>query len=101
MTSTETDVPQDAPEHCPGTQSESAGKTSACSGCPNQQICSSGITKGPDPTIELVKERLKEVKNKLLVLSGKGGVGKSAVMPGARLLWKINFFFEKCEYQVA
>jgi len=34
--------PENAPEHCPGTQSEDAGKASACAGCPNQQICSSG-----------------------------------------------------------
>lgn len=33
--------------------------------------------KGPDPGIELVRNRLSEVKNKLLILSGKGGVGKS------------------------
>lgn len=33
--------------------------------------------KGPDPGIALVKDRLSEVKNKLLILSGKGGVGKS------------------------
>lgn len=38
-----------------------------------------GETKGPDPGIELVKNRLAEVKNKLLILSGKGGVGKSTV----------------------
>lgn len=35
--------PENAPEHCPGTQSEDAGKSSACAGCPNQQICSSGL----------------------------------------------------------
>ena len=29
------------PEHCPGTQSEDAGKASACDGCPNQKICAS------------------------------------------------------------
>ncbi|XP_019870205.2 cytosolic Fe-S cluster assembly factor NUBP1 homolog [Aethina tumida] len=74
MTSVETPVP----EHCPGTQSENAGKASACAGCPNQQICSSG-PKGPDPGIQLVKERLGSVKNKILILSGKGGVGKSTV----------------------
>ena len=34
---------------CPGTKSEDAGKVSACQGCPNQQICSSGATKQPDP----------------------------------------------------
>ncbi|CAO1423618.1 unnamed protein product [Diamesa hyperborea] len=72
-------IPENAPEHCPGTQSEAAGKTSACAGCPNQQVCASGDTKGPDPGIELVKNRLAEVKNKLLILSGKGGVGKSTV----------------------
>lgn len=73
------DVPQNAAEHCPGTQSDNAGKTSACAGCPNQNLCSTGTTKGPDPAIELVKERLAEVRNKLLILSGKGGVGKSTV----------------------
>lgn len=63
---------------CPGTQSENAGKASACAGCPNQKICSTG-PKGPDPGIQLVKERLENVKYKILILSGKGGVGKSTV----------------------
>lgn len=48
-------------------------------GCPNQNICASGTTTGPDPGIELVKNRLTDVKHKLMVLSGKGGVGKSTV----------------------
>ncbi|XP_067204451.1 cytosolic Fe-S cluster assembly factor Nubp1 homolog isoform X2 [Linepithema humile] len=64
---------------CPGTQSDSAGKASSCAGCPNQSLCSSGATKKPDPGIALVKERLSSVHNKLLVLSGKGGVGKSTI----------------------
>lgn len=72
-------IPNNPPEHCPGTQSETAGKASACEGCPNQQICASGVVKGPDPGIELVKNRLQDVKNKILILSGKGGVGKSTV----------------------
>jgi Mrp family chromosome partitioning ATPase len=67
------------PEHCPGTESANAGKASACAGCPNQQICASDVAKGPDPGIQLVKERLEQVRNKILVLSGKGGVGKSTV----------------------
>ncbi|KAJ8387086.1 hypothetical protein AAFF_G00160260 [Aldrovandia affinis] len=71
------DVPSDAPEHCPGTQSEQAGKTSACEGCPNQKICSSGAPRAPDPAVEVIKENLALVKHKILVLSGKGGVGKS------------------------
>ncbi|XP_063993884.1 cytosolic Fe-S cluster assembly factor NUBP1 homolog [Diachasmimorpha longicaudata] len=73
------DVPAEAPEHCPGTQSDSAGKSSACAGCPNQNICASGATKTPDPGIALVKERLECVKHKILILSGKGGVGKSTM----------------------
>nr|TKW05066.1 hypothetical protein SEVIR_7G152400v2 [Setaria viridis] len=28
-------VPEDANDHCPGTQSETAGKAEACAGCPN------------------------------------------------------------------
>ncbi|KAI6202856.1 Cytosolic Fe-S cluster assembly factor NUBP1-like protein [Aphelenchoides besseyi] len=45
---------------CPGTGSETAGKVSACAGCPNQQACSTGV-------------------KPILILSGKGGVGKSSV----------------------
>jgi len=66
------------PEHCPGTQSDQAGKANACEGCPNQQICATA-PKGPDPDIADIVERMKTVKHKILVLSGKGGVGKSTV----------------------
>ena len=44
------DLVQPPPEHCPGTQSEQAGKSQACEGCPNQSICSTA-PKGPDPGI--------------------------------------------------
>ncbi|KAK9722981.1 NUBPL iron-transfer P-loop NTPase [Popillia japonica] len=67
------------PEHCPGTQSDDAGKASACAGCPNQTICASGEAKVVDPGLELVKQSLGNVRNKILVLSGKGGVGKSTI----------------------
>ncbi|KZC13686.1 Cytosolic Fe-S cluster assembly factor NUBP1 like protein [Dufourea novaeangliae] len=50
-----------------------------CAGCPNQMLCASGVTKQPDPNIAIVKEKLSTVKNKILVLSGKGGVGKSTI----------------------
>lgn len=71
------DVPDDAPEHCPGTGSETAGKVSACAGCPNQNACASGEASAPDPAVEEIKVRLSTVKHKIIVLSGKGGVGKS------------------------
>uniref|UniRef100_H2Z248 Cytosolic Fe-S cluster assembly factor NUBP1 homolog n=1 Tax=Ciona savignyi TaxID=51511 RepID=H2Z248_CIOSA len=73
------DVPQDAPTHCPGTESEDAGKSSACAGCPNQNICASGEAKAPDPDLSKIRDSLTNVKHKILVLSGKGGVGKSTV----------------------
>ena len=71
--------PSNAPEHCPGTKSKDAGKSSACDGCPNQKICASGEASKPDPTLELVRKRMESIKHKILVLSGKGGVGKSTV----------------------
>lgn len=64
---------------CPGTNSDNAGKASACAGCPNQQICSSGATRGEDPAIELIRKHLETVRHKILILSGKGGVGKSTL----------------------
>lgn len=64
------------PEHCPGPESETAGKADSCAGCPNQAICASA-PKGPDPDISIITARLAPIKHKLLILSGKGGVGKS------------------------
>ncbi|PSS02331.1 protein NBP35 [Coniella lustricola] len=64
------------PEHCPGPESERAGTADSCAGCPNQKICASA-PKGPDPDIPLISQRLAGVKHRVLVLSGKGGVGKS------------------------
>ncbi|XP_019850339.1 PREDICTED: cytosolic Fe-S cluster assembly factor nubp1-like [Amphimedon queenslandica] len=71
------DKPENAPESCPGTQSQEAGNTSACQGCPNQSICASGAPKAPDPAIGEIESRLSSVRHKVLILSGKGGVGKS------------------------
>jgi Mrp family chromosome partitioning ATPase len=69
----------DVPSDCPGVNSDQAGKSSACDGCPNQKICASGESQIKDPAIAIVAERLKQVKAVILVLSGKGGVGKSTV----------------------
>ncbi|KAJ2850040.1 cytosolic Fe-S cluster assembly factor nbp35 [Coemansia erecta] len=76
ITATRGDVPDNANEHCPGPESESAGKADGCAGCPNQEICASQAA-GPDPDLPIIAERLACVKHKILVLSGKGGVGKS------------------------
>ncbi|KAH8864500.1 Cytosolic Fe-S cluster assembly factor nubp1 [Schistosoma japonicum] len=78
------DVPVDAPSPCPGTKSELAGKASACEGCPNQSLCSSGQAKLPlsqrEPdTILSIKRRLSSIRHRIIILSGKGGVGKSSL----------------------
>lgn len=62
------------PEHCPGPESEQAGTADSCAGCPNQAVCASA-PKGPDPDIAVISQRLAGVKHRVLVLSGKGGVG--------------------------
>ncbi len=71
------DVPENAPEHCPGTESTLAGKADACEGCPSQNICLAAKPKGPDPAVKEIQQRLSDVRHKIAVLSGKGGVGKS------------------------
>ena len=68
-----------------GTESELAGKADACAGCANQEVCASGRTQGSDPSLPLVRKRMSSVKRKILVLSGKGGVGKSTFT--AQLGW--------------
>ncbi|EDK47509.1 protein NBP35 [Lodderomyces elongisporus NRRL YB-4239] len=78
---------EDAPEHCPGPESEQAGKEDACKGCANQEICSSQLPKGPDPDLPLIYKRLQHIKHKILVLLGKGGVGKSTFT--SMLSWAI------------
>lgn len=92
----DTTIPENANASCVGPDSEKAGKASGCAGCPNQNICAtgklqeggsagggSGSAGGAKPAENdaavLVSEKLKNVRRKILVLSGKGGVGKSTV----------------------
>nr|VZI08460.1 unnamed protein product [Spirometra erinaceieuropaei] len=81
---TQNDVPVDAPAACPGTSSDTAGRASACAGCPNQSLCASGAAKlsleeREPEVVQTIRRRLARVKRCLFVLSGKGGVGKSSV----------------------
>ena len=66
-------------ETCVGPSSDNAGKASTCEGCPNQKACADGAGRKEDPDLEVIRERLRRVKRKVLVLSGKGGVGKSTM----------------------
>ena len=44
-----------------------------------QKICASAGPALPDPDVDTIAQRLENVKHKILILSGKGGVGKSTV----------------------
>eukprot|EP01137_Pigoraptor_chileana_P019734 Opistho-2@81175 len=88
-------VPGDAPEHCPGVESDTAGKSAACAGCPNQDICSSSRPKGPDPDVDEIAQKMASIKHKILILSGKGGVGKSTFTA------QLSFGLAQDEAQVA
>lgn len=69
-------VPDNANEGCVGPTSEQAGKADGCAGCPNQSLCASGAVKKQDENMD-IKNTMSKIKNTILVLSGKGGVGKS------------------------
>ena len=73
----------DAPHNCPGPESQLAGQSTPCAGCPNQGACSSGAAaESAAREREIaneVKERLSNIRKFILVMSGKGGVGKSTV----------------------
>jgi hypothetical protein len=82
---TPSDAPSDANAGCVGPAAEDAGKSSACDGCPNQGACSSGSFSSPEAIAKAQQEAnalqhsLSNVSHVILVLSGKGGVGKSTV----------------------
>jgi Mrp family chromosome partitioning ATPase len=80
-------IPDNANDGCVGPTSEKAGKASGCDGCPNQSVCASGGGKVVDPAEAHVVDRMANVKHKWLVLSGKGGVGKSTC--SAQLAWSL------------
>jgi Mrp family chromosome partitioning ATPase len=84
-TNTPDDTPSDANTGCVGPTSDTAGKASACEGCPNQSSCASGAYSSPEAQAaaqqqaQQLKMALSNVSHVVLVLSGKGGVGKSTV----------------------
>eukprot|EP01054_Gregarina_sp_Poly1_P000363 Gregarina_sp_Poly_1__362@NODE_1088_length_5132_cov_211_245410_g754_i0_p3_GENE_NODE_1088_length_5132_cov_211_245410_g754_i0NODE_1088_length_5132_cov_211_245410_g754_i0_p3_ORF_typecomplete_len370_score59_47ParA/PF10609_9/4_9e83AAA_31/PF13614_6/4_4e16CBP_BcsQ/PF06564_12/7_5e15MipZ/PF09140_11/1_3e12CbiA/PF01656_23/8_7e13VirC1/PF07015_11/7_2e08VirC1/PF07015_11/6_8ArsA_ATPase/PF02374_15/2_4e08ArsA_ATPase/PF02374_15/1_9e03ArsA_ATPase/PF02374_15/47Fer4_NifH/PF00142_18/0_00066Fer4_NifH/PF00142_18/5MeaB/P len=82
------DVPENAPTGCPGIQSDGAGKADACEGCPNKQLCSSGMATKNSPKVDEIALKMKNVRHRILVLSGKGGVGKSTV--ATQIAWELH-----------
>ena len=71
-------APDNANEECVGPDSDMAGKASSCAGCPNAKACASGKNKSQPPPPGVV-ETMNKIGRTIMVLSGKGGVGKSTV----------------------
>ncbi|XP_065830356.1 uncharacterized protein [Oscarella lobularis] len=61
---------------CPS-EADLAGRARACEGCPGRELCLSQSTLDPDQ--EQIDCRMKAIKHKILIVSGKGGVGKSSI----------------------
>lgn len=76
-------IPDNANKNCVGPTAESAGKADSCAGCPNQAQCASGESKAmlekQEQETQEMTTALSNIQYVLLVLSGKGGVGKSTV----------------------
>ncbi|RQX72838.1 putative cytosolic fe-s cluster assembling factor nbp35 [Toxoplasma gondii CAST] len=76
-------------EDCPGVSSADAGKSDACAGCPNRSLCAGGAAAeaavAQKSAANEVADRLRNVKRKVMVLSGKGGVGKSSI--ASQIAW--------------
>ena len=64
--------------NCPSDPKQK-GFAPKCKGCPFRAQCQQGAQNQGPPIDEQVKEKLVNVKNIILILSGKGGVGKSTI----------------------
>lgn len=73
------------PQGCVGPTSQKAGTASACDGCPSQKACSSGKFREQS---QYVSACLETIGKFILVLSAKGGVGKSTC--AVQIAWGLS-----------
>lgn len=75
------------------------GNAKICQGCPGQGLCKSLSQGLIDPEQRQLEVRMKAIKHKVLILSGKGGVGKSSV--AAQLSLALSEILQKEKKKVA
>ncbi|XP_007894032.1 cytosolic Fe-S cluster assembly factor NUBP2 isoform X2 [Callorhinchus milii] len=76
-----------------------AGFGSVCQGCPGQALCQQ--IGGRDPEQEVINCRMNAIKHKIIIMSGKGGVGKSSVAAGLSMaLAKLNHKVAICDLDI-
>eukprot|EP01125_Pyxidicula_operculata_P020619 TRINITY_DN7656_c0_g1_i1.p2 TRINITY_DN7656_c0_g1~~TRINITY_DN7656_c0_g1_i1.p2 ORF type:complete len:320 (+),score=69.36 TRINITY_DN7656_c0_g1_i1:1480-2439(+) len=63
---------------CPDDKSQ-IGRVSGCQGCPGQSYCQTMSSGVKTESQDFLETRMKVIKHKIIVMSGKGGVGKSSV----------------------
>ena len=73
-------------ESCPGPNSEMTGKADACKGCPYVAECMASVQYKDSPEFMKIGKAMKGIKHIILILSGKGGVGKSTLATQIALL---------------
>jgi len=73
-------------DNCSSAQQEPSGCTHDCSTCSMKGKCHSNS--GPDLVMESIIKKMKEIPHKYIVLSGKGGVGKSTF--ATQLSWVLS-----------
>lgn len=73
----------DAVTGCPDEASQ-AGVAPSCQGCPGREYCQSNVSKS-NLDSEKLKTRMGAIKHKILIVAGKGGVGKSSVASGVAI----------------
>ena len=80
--------------HCVGPDSKEAGVASSCAGCPNAKICASRPKSKEDPDLPALTKKMARIRHKLIILSGKGGVGKSTFTK------ELGFSLSQCGFNV-
>eukprot|EP00794_Sanderia_malayensis_P006117 gene6117-6821_t len=84
---------------CPA-KHDLAGRAENCKGCPGQAYCNSQREK-TDPDQEIIQIRMRPIKHKLLILSGKGGVGKSSIASALSMaLANLNKMVGVCDLDI-